>query len=73
MNLGGTRVKIANSKEGTLMDEYAHLKESTEMLNTANKTLRQQEEDLEPSMPLTSMDLQVMDEFESHMVEHRFY
>ena len=40
VNLGGPRVKIANSKEGTLMDEYAHLKESTEMLNAANKTLR---------------------------------
>lgn len=40
VNLGGPRVRIANSKEGTLMDEYAHLKESTEMLNAANKTLR---------------------------------
>ena len=40
VNLGRPGVKIANSKEGTLMDEYAHLKESTEMLNAANKTLR---------------------------------
>ena len=30
VNLGGVRTKKANSKEGTLMDEYAHLKESTE-------------------------------------------
>ena len=40
VNPGGPRAKKANSKEGTLMDEYAHLKESTEMLNAANKTPR---------------------------------
>ena len=69
VNLGGVKVRRANSKEGTLMDEYAHLKESTEQLTLVNKTLRPQEEDLEPTMPLKSMDLQAMEDFDDQTTE----
>lgn len=56
MNLGTkTSKNNANSKDGTINDEYAHLKESTEFFTAARSP--RHDEELEPTQPLTSMDL----------------